>query len=177
MRNSKVRQMTMISLMTALICVSSYISVPIPPVPITAQTLTVMLAGLVLSPLAAGTSVGLFVLLGAIGMPVFSSGRSGLGVIMGPSGGYFIGFVVAAIVVSLLKGDGKDLKRNLIACVVGGFGVVYAIALPWLSNALSLDLQATLVAGLYKFIIGDSIKIVLAAYIGVRLNKALGDKI
>ncbi len=174
MRQSKTREMTMIGMFAALISVMGYISVPIPPVPITGQTLAVMLAGMVLSPAAAGMSVGVFMLLGAIGVPVFSNGRAGIEVILGPSGGYIVGFLVAAIVISLLKGNGRDIKRALLACVIGGFGVVYAIGLPWLAGILSLDMNSALAAGLYPFIIGDALKIVLAAYIGVRINKALG---
>lgn len=173
MKNKKVSNMIKVSLLAALIGVLSYISIPIPPVPITGQTLGVMLAGLLLSPINAVISLLVFILLGIIGLPVFSGGASGLGVLFGPTGGYIFGFVLCAGFISLFKGNGKNLIRNLIVTAIGGIVITYLLGVPWLAHSLDMDMNSALKAGAFPFLIGDLIKVILASIIGVKINKVI----
>ncbi len=173
MKNSKTSRMIKIALFASLVSVLSYVTIPIPPVPFTAQTLGVMLVGLVLAPIDALISIIIFILLGVIGIPVFSGGSSGIGVLFGPTGGYIFGFLASAGFISYFKGNGKDFKRNLIVTFLGGIGIVYLIGVPWLSFSLNMDIIKAMKIGALPFLIGDSIKVILASIIGVKLNKAL----
>ena len=96
------RELTKMALCTALLCVSSYLSFPIPftPIVITAQTLIVTLIGLILSPVSSFFSVLVFTLLGCVGLPVFSGGTAGIARLAGPTGGFSLGFLAAAPLIS-----------------------------------------------------------------------------
>jgi len=175
MRQSNTKKLVIIALFAAIICVSSYISIPLPfsPVPLTLQTFAIMLAGLILLPLEAAASVGVFLLIGIIGVPVFSGGSAGIGVVLGPTGGYLVGFLVGAIVISLLKGEKVSFMRMLIATTVGGVVVVYAIGVPWLANATGMDLGKAFTVGAVPFLIGDAIKVFVAVSAATTLRKQL----
>lgn len=173
MIENKTSRMIKIALMAALVGILSYISVPIPPVPITAQTIAVMLTGLLLPPIDAMLSILIFILLGAIGVPVFSNGSSGLGVIFGPTGGYIFGFLVSAGFISYFKGTGKNIYRNLMVTLIGGIFVIYLIGIPWLAKAYSMDIISAIKAGALPFLIGDFLKVILASFIGRKINKAM----
>lgn len=171
----KTAQMMKIAMMCAVICVLGFVKIDLPfsPVPITGQTLGIMLAGLVLAPVEAAMSVLLFVLLGVLGVPVFSGGTAGLPVLMGPRGGYIVGFVVAAYVIALVKGKDNNLIRHGIASAIGGIIVVYALGVPWLAFVTKMDLSKAIMAGAVPFLIGDVMKVVLATVLGNRINKSL----
>ncbi len=172
-QQSKIRDITYISLFAALISVSSYISLPIPPVPVTAQTLAIMLAGSLLNYKQAAMSVIVFLLLGAFGVPVFSNGSSGISIILGPTGGYLFGFLAAAIVISLLRGKKNNIWQLGAANLIGGILVVYAFGIPWLAFTTGIGIQKALAVGAIKFLIGDIAKVVLATTIGYSLYKRL----
>ncbi|MEA1975858.1 MAG: biotin transporter BioY [Bacillota bacterium] len=173
MKNSKISRMIKIALLAALVSTFSYITIPIPPIPFTAQTLGVMLVGLLLSPIDAIISISIFILLGTIGIPVFSGGSSGIGILFGPTGGYIFGFLLCAAFISYFKGDGKNLKRNLIVTLIGGIGIVYLVGVPWLAHSLNMNIAKAIQVGAIPFLIGDIIKIILASIIGVKVNKSL----
>jgi biotin transport system substrate-specific component len=162
---------TRMSLLAALICVSSYIIVPLPfsPVPVTAQSLAVMLTGSLLSPLQAFVTVLMFIFLGTIGLPVFAGGASGPGVLLGPTGGYLVGFLVGAVIISLLKSNTPGILRYGIANLVGGLIVVYAIGVPWLSQVTGMTLDKAFMVGVFPFLPGDLVKIFLAASMAWKL--------
>ncbi len=170
---SKIRDLVYVALFASLISVSGYISIPIPPVPVTAQTLVIMLAGSVLNVYQAGLSVLVFLFLGAIGAPVFSNGAAGIGVITGATGGYLIGFLAGAIVISLLKGKKNNIWRLAIANFIGGIIVVYTFGVLWLSFAANMSLIQAFTVGALNFIPGDLAKVALAAIIGFKLNDRL----
>ncbi|TVQ20255.1 MAG: biotin transporter BioY [Leptolyngbya sp. DLM2.Bin15] len=141
--------------------------VPVPglPVPITAQTLGVMLAGSILGAKRGGLALLVFVVLVAIGLPVLPGGRGGLGVFLGPSGGFVAAFPVAAAVIGGLMERfcrRPHLPKAIAINIVGGIGVVYAIGVPWLAVAANLSLVQAL-AGSAAFIPGDVVKAVLAS--------------
>ncbi len=148
-------------------------------VPITAQTLGVMLAGAILGPWLGALSVIVFEVLVAIGLPLLSGGRGGVSVFVGPSAGYLIGWIAGAFVIGLILwpragGSGRRRPtwlRAFIACLVGGIGVIYAIGIPIQSLVTHVGLPQTAFMSL-AFIPGDIVKAVLAAAITMVLWRA-----
>lgn len=161
-----VQELTTMALLAALLCVSSYISIPLPfsAVPITAQTLVINMVALLLKPKKAGITVGIWILLGIVGLPVFSGGKGGFGVIAGATGGYIIGYLVAAMIISLLKGHKNKIVRSMISVLIG-IPIIYAVGVPWMKVVMNLDWMAAIVAGLLPFIPGDVIKCVASVFI------------
>jgi biotin transport system substrate-specific component len=142
------------------------IRLPFTPVPITGQTLGVLLVGASLGPVLGTASVGLYLLEGAIGLPFFAEGQSGLSVLGAASatGGYLWGFVLAATLVGWLSRQGWDRSiRSSIGAMFVGEVVIYAVGVPWLIAALDVPLAKGLELGLYPFVIGDTIKLLLVA--------------
>jgi len=162
-------------LFAALIAVSGIISIPLPisPVPITGQSLAIMLAGSILTVRQAGFSVLTFLLLGAVGVPVFAGLSGGIGIIVGPRGGYLIGYLVGAIVIALLKGEKNNLWRLALANSIGGIIVVYLFGVLWLSFVTGMGLEKAILVGALPYIPGDLFKLFLATVIGVAVNKRL----
>ena len=173
--------MVQIALCTALICVSAQLAIPLPiGVPFTLQVLMVMLTALILKPLYSVISLLLYVLLGVVGLPVFSGAKSGIGTILSPTGGFIIGFVLAAFLVSLLKGvlgrklGGKlTVVRYIIVTVIIGIPVMYIPGIALYMAYTGADLLSAVVTLTSVFILLDIAKCVLASIIAVPLNKAL----
>lgn len=163
------RTLVRIALMAAFMGVLGLVPpVPLPiaaGVPITAQTLGVMLAGLILGGRAGAAAVALFLLVVALGAPLLSGGRGGLGVFAMPSAGYLLGYVPAAYVTGVLaraSWPGGDFPRAFLAAVIGGIGVVHLCGIPVLAAIAGLPLmQAAL--GSAAFLPGDLIKALGAA--------------
>jgi len=153
----------------ALVTLFSYLQVPLWPVPITGQTLAVLLVGSTLGATRGAISMVLYGAIGAVGIPVFTpqsdgSLSSGWHVIAGPTGGYIVGFVLSAFLVGLLAERTWDRKvLKAVVTFVAGSVAVFAVGLPWLSVVLHLNLEQTLEAGLYPFLVGGAIKAAIAA--------------
>lgn len=162
------------AMFAALTAVLGLISIPLPfsPVPVSGQSLGIMLAGSILTARQAGLSVLTFVLIGAVGVPVFSGLTGGLGVVIGPRGGYYLGFLVGSIVIALLKGKNNPWRLAL-ANLIGGIGVVYLFGVSWLSFVTGMSLEKALMAGAIPFIPGDLFKVFAATFIGAAINKRL----
>ncbi|MCZ4090063.1 biotin transporter BioY [Sinorhizobium psoraleae] len=166
------RDLVLIALFAAIVVVLGLIP-PITlgfiPVPITAQSMGVMLAGCIIGAKRGALAFLLFVLLVAIGLPVLSGGRGGLAVLAGPSGGFILGWAVAAFVTGLVAErfvhEGQREIRQFVgfflASVVGGIVVLYAIGVPWLS-AVSGTPLLTAATGSPVFIPGDLLKAAIA---------------
>jgi biotin transport system substrate-specific component len=148
----------------ALTGVLAQVVIPLQPVPITGQTLAVIVVGSSLGALRGALSMVLYLLLGVVGLPWFSDASSGWGVVAGPTGGYIVGFIAAAALTGWLAQRTWD-RRVLGAFVSMSAGTLatFAIGLPWLAVSLGLTLEQTLAAGLYPFIIGGVIKALVAA--------------
>ena len=169
--------MVQIALCTALMCIAAQISVPLPiGVPFTLQVLMVILIALILRPLYALIAQSLYTLLGIIGLPVFSGGKSGVGTILSPTGGFIIGFILAAFLVSLLKGSGEGkfgLVRYILAAVLVGISAIYLPGIALFMVYTQADLWKAIVTLTSVFILIDLAKCVIAALAAVPLNKAL----
>lgn len=171
----KLKDMMYSSMFAALISVLAYVVIPLPfsPVPVTGQTLAIMLAGLVLEPAQAFLSVLIFILLGAAGVPVFSGGRAGIGVLAGTSGGYIIGFLVGAVIISLLCKKTNNVWKLGVSAVIGGIIVVYLFGVPWLGYITGMGVKEAVIAGALPFIPGDIFKVVVATILAKRINPHL----
>jgi biotin transport system substrate-specific component len=142
------------------------IRLPFTPVPITGQTLGVLLVGASLGPALGSMSMLLYVAQGALGLPFFAGGAGGLDLLRTTSatGGYLLGFVAAAAVVGALarRGWDRDLRGSISAMFLGEL-VLYLVAIPWLMHALGVDLRRGLAIGLAPFVVGDALKLLVAA--------------
>lgn len=150
----------------ALIAAGSWISVPLPPVPLTLQTLFVLLSGIVMKRYAV-IPVALYVLLGTAGLPVFHNGTAGLGVLLGPTGGFLAGFIPAALIVGLAYEHESPKSRitGLIAAII----LIYAFGVAWLVYSASLSLYQAVLVGVAPFVVGAVVKVIAAYAIGKRV--------
>ncbi len=160
----------------ALTGVAAQIAVPLPftPVPLSLQTLTVLLAGAALGPMRGGVAMLLYLVAGMAGIPWFSEQRSGFDF---PSFGYILGFVLAAIVVGALARRGADRTvAGTIGLMIIGNLMIYALGVAWLANSLGLSVPRALELGAVPFLIGDALKILLAAGLLPGAWRLIGDR-
>lgn len=164
------------SLLAVILSLSAYLSIPLPftQVMLTAQSLVVMIIGLTMSPLVAFSSVGLYLLIGLLGFPVFSGGHAGLSVVLGPSGGYLIGFCLGAWVTALLKRSLKGWLGRFASVLVGGIGVVYAAGVLGLMMVLQVDVAKAMLIGVLPFLLPDLLKAVFATWLTSKYQKNFG---
>ena len=150
----------------ALTAALAQVAIPLWPVPITGQTLAVLLVGSSLGATRGALSMVLYALLGALGAPIFSDASGGMGVLFGATGGYIVGFVLAAAFTGWLaqRRWERGLVRGMLAFIAGS-AVVFLVGLPWLQVSLGLTWPQTLAGGLYPFIIGGVVKAVIAALV------------
>jgi len=144
------------------LCAQVAVVVPFSPVPVTGQTFAVLMAGALLGRRRAALCILAYVTEGAVGLPVFAMGRAGVGVLLGPTGGYLAGFVAGAYIVGLLAERGWDRRvgATVLAMVLGNLAI-YTFGLLWLSCLIGVG--RVLAVGLYPFVFGDALKIILAA--------------
>ncbi len=161
----------------AVTAVGAFIIIPIPPVPITLQTLFTALSGALLGGRLGALSQVIYVLLGIIGLPVFAGGKAGLGVLFGPTGGYLIGFIVGSYVIGKIIEIKKDAGIFLIAmAMIIGFLVLYAIGILQLSVVAKLSFVKALSVGMIPFLIGDALKIAVATFVTLKLRNRIFTK-
>lgn len=168
--------LTKIGICIALLCVSSYISIPIPfsPAPITAQTVIINLIAIILLPKEAFFAVLGYILLGICGLPVFSGGQSGIGKILGPSGGYIIGYLVAAVLMSFILRKMENKIRNyLLITILVGIPVIYACGVVTMSLYVGKGLWTIMSTSVIPFLPGDICKCIVGSYLGYALRKRL----
>jgi biotin transport system substrate-specific component len=149
-----------------LLSLGAWVSIPFFPVPVTLQTLFVLLAGAVMKRYAV-IPVSLYVLLGALGLPVFHTGVSGIGILLGPTGGYLVGFIFAALVVGLAYEHASVTVR--ITGLFTGTVIIYVCGVAWLMYSLAIGIIPAVISGVFPFIPGDVIKIYAAFMIAKRL--------
>ena len=170
----KTKQMVLIALMTAVTCVLGPLSIPLPfsPVPISLTNFAIFLAIFVLGMKNGTISFIIYLLLGAVGVQVFSSFRGGLQVLAGPTGGYLIGFIFLALIMGFAL---DHFDRKLVPTIIGmiiGMAVCYAFGTVWLAKLLSLSFKEGLMMGVIPYLAGDVAKIIIAAIVGPKLYGA-----
>ena len=190
----KTKDIVLIALFTALIVVLSLmppIPLPLVPVPVTLQTFGVMLAGLILGPARAGLALLLYVLIALLGLPVLPGGRAGLAVLAGPTAGFLLGMIPGAFVtgwlsvLSIQNDKSKEVSslydtfrptpvwqiaRYVLAAVIGGIVMVYAIGIPWLVFVTKMDFAKACWA-MAVFVPGDVLKAIVAAVVAQRIRR------
>jgi len=158
------------ALFVALIACGAFISIPIGPVPIVLQNMFVLLAGLILGPVWGLGCIGIYLLIGLAGLPIFAGGTAGMGKLFGPTGGYLLGYLPAVYVTGLIsKGMKKTMAGDIMALIAGSL-IVYAAGVPWLKFAFSMPWSKALAAGMYPFLIGDTLKVLAAAFIAKKIR-------
>ncbi|NOX34403.1 MAG: biotin transporter BioY [Deltaproteobacteria bacterium] len=174
MNNSKQLKMTVYtSLFVAFIAIGAFIAIPIGPVPIVLQNMFVLLAAIILGPLWGLACVGIYLLIGLAGLPVFAGGTSGIGKLFGPTGGYLLGYLPCVFVTAgISKALGKKLSTDIIAMVIGSL-IVYGAGVPWLKVVTSMTFEKAVAVGMYPFLIGDALKIIAAAFIAKTLRPVI----
>ena len=155
------------TLFIAMTTVFSWISIPFFPVPITLQTLAVLLTGTIMKRHAI-IPMGLYLILGAIGLPLFHNGTAGIGVLLGPTGGYLIGFIPAAVMVGLCYERVSDMVK--IAGLTLGTLTIYFFGISWLVLSVPMSPIAAIITGMLPFIPGDIVKAAAAFLITRRVQ-------
>jgi biotin transport system substrate-specific component len=167
-RRQLIFEVSLISGFVVLMILSAYVRIPLffTPVPITMQTFAVYLSMVFLRKKSV-FSQGIYLLLGTVGLPVFSNFGSGIIYLLGPTGGYILGFFIAAIIFSRLLPKEKNFFRNFLFFVsVASF--IYAFGIFWLIFLHQFTLSAALTAGLFPFVAGEFFKIGIASFIALR---------
>jgi len=158
----QLRMTAFASLMAALTAVGAYIAVPIGPVPIVLQNLFVYMTGLLLGKKWGAITISVYLLAGICGLPVFAAGKGGIGHIIGPTGGYLVGFLPAVFIIGILAEKGKSRLFFDLAGMLLGTVVIYALGVFWLKMVTGMDLAKTLAVGMLPFLVGDAVKIAVA---------------
>ncbi len=163
----KLRSMIVTALFAAVIGVMAQITIPLPYVPITGQTLAIGLAATILGARYGTMSVLLYLIIGATGVPVFAEFSGGLGKLVGPTGGYLIGFIPAAFIIGwYMEKTSFSFKNAMIANTIGMF-VTLAFGTAWLKIAADLTWMAAIAGGATPFIVVGLIKAALASWVGI----------
>lgn len=162
--------------MVALLAVSAQVMMPIGPVPFTLQTMVLAMVPAALDPGTAVLSVASYVLLGALGLPVFAGFNGGVGALLGPTGGFLWGFVLgsalAGLVAKALEGRLVAYPRSL-ACAAALVLVSYACGTVQLMALMNLDLMGALAIAVIPFILPDAVKIAVGARLGCTVARAI----
>jgi biotin transport system substrate-specific component len=166
-----IKGMVYASLFGALTAAGAFIVIPLPPVPITAQTFFLNVASVLLGGPLGALSQFIYVMLGVVGIPVFSGGKAGIGVLFGPTGGYLLGFIIAAFVVGKISTakKGAGIFWQIFAMLTGML-IIYSLGIMQLALVAKMSWQKALAIGVLPFIPGDIIKILLAAIISSKLK-------
>ena len=164
--------MLLSALMIAIIVVASQIVIPLPMVPINLGLLAVYLCALALEPRWALISVGLYLVMGAVGLPVFAGFRGGPAALFGPTGGYLLGYVCAAALIAAFKERADSLFGRVLLLVLGMLSC-YIPGTLWLMMLTGRTAAEALPLAVYPFLPGDAVKIIAAAMLAPKLREAL----
>lgn len=176
MDRSRIMRTVVTALFTALVAAGAFIRIPMVPVPMTLQTFFALVAAACLPPTMATVSMLVYLFLGTVGLPIFTSG-GGLAALLGPTGGYLIGLVPAVLAGSLVMKTSSSIgtRGAAILSVVVTNVLVYLVGLPWLSASLGLSFTATIAAGLLPYIAGDVVKSVVTVTVAPSVRARVVD--
>ena len=174
------KEISMISMFTSLTAIGAFISFPLGPVPITLQSLFVILSGIVLGPRLGALSQVVYIMLGLIGIPIFGGFTGGIQSILSPSFGFIIGFIFASFITGLIMESKviKSHKRIWLAAFSGSI-TIYIFGLPYMYYILNgvlgqnLSFIEVFKLGCLLFLPGDSIKFIIASLVGLKLLKSI----
>ncbi|MDD3655878.1 MAG: biotin transporter BioY [Atribacterota bacterium] len=174
MKKITIRQMTLVSLFAALTAAGAFISIPIGIVPISLQNLFTFLSGMVLGSRLGAFSQLIYILLGAVGLPVFSGFRGGLGILVGPTGGFLIGFVISAYVIGKLIEKLKEASiwSYFTVGLLGAF-IIYLTGVIQLLIITRIGIKEAVLVGAIPFLPGDCLKVIIASFLALRLKSVV----
>jgi biotin transport system substrate-specific component len=160
--HDQIRSMVYTALMAAFIAIGAFVAIPVGPVPIVLQNFFVLLTGLLLGPRWGAASVSLYLLAGAIGMPVFAGATGGLGRFFGPTGGYLLSYLPAVALVGAVSTAGRGRWAVDLIGLTAATLLVYAIGVPWLAWVTGMPFGKAVAVGMVPFVLGDVVKIAAA---------------
>lgn len=172
------RDITHIGMFAALTAIGAFITVPVGPVPITLQSFFVLLSGIILGSRKAMFAQISYVMLGLVGLPIFSGFSGGFQQMLTPSFGFLIGFIFAAYCVGKIT-EKDNAAKNLSLAVLTGTVVMYVIGLPYMYYVLNImlaknfSIMQILNMGMLMFIPGDTLKAIIAVFVGKKLKDRL----
>jgi biotin transport system substrate-specific component len=172
---------TLTALFAALTAAGAFISIPLPfsPVPVVLQNFFALLSGLILGPALGSAAVGLYLLAGALGAPVFAGAGGGLVRFLGPTGGFLAGYLLAALIAGLIAGrprpEVQTSRRRIILAALAGLLAVYVPGIIRLKFAIDTPWTAAVAAGFTPFVFGDIIKGAAAVIIAPRFRRIAGE--
>ena len=170
---SKAYSMTSIALMAAVICVVGPFTLPIGPVPITLAPLAILLSVYILGTKKGTIALLIYLLIGAVGVPVFSGFTGGIGKLAGPTGGYLVGYIIFALIAGWFIHRFYDKVVIQFLGMVLALAVLYAFGTAWLAYSAGMTFGAALAVGVLPFIVFDLIKIVIAIALGRAVRSRL----
>ena len=170
LRTTNAYAMAVTALMTAVTCILAPLSIPIGPVPISLTNFAIYLSLYLLDWKKGTVSYILYLLLGLVGLPVFSGFTGGIGKLAGPTGGYIIGFIPMAIIAGIVIDKYTEKWLLCLLAMIVGTIVCYALGTAWLAYEAKMDMMAALWAGVIPFIPGDLVKMALAILIAPKIR-------
>lgn len=169
----KTKTICFVALFSALLCVLAPISIPMVPVAITLGTLGVYIIGALLDWKRGPLVIIIYIVIGGLGLPVFSSYSGGLGKLVGPTGGYIFGYILCVLLQSIITTKYKYIKWVYPLSMIGGTALIYLFGTTYFMVVMDgkYTIAQALLACVIPFLIGDTIKIIIASIIGIRLRK------
>ena len=168
-----VKDMVFTAMFAALIAVCSIISIPIGEVPVTLQTFAICLTAAMLGWKRGTLAVFIYILLGAIGVPVFAGMSGGIGILAGPTGGYIIGFILTSLIVGFAADRWARKALPLAIAMVAGVLACYVTGTIWFMVVTGMGLVESLMLCVVPFLLFDAAKIALAVLLSNRLSKVV----
>ncbi len=173
MKNNRIADMVLVSLFAAVIAVSAQIAIPVGAIPFTLQTMAVLIAAALLGLKRGVTSIAVYILLGVVGLPVFSGFKGGIGALAGPTGGYITAFLLVGLIVGFAVDKFGRKISVMILSMTAGLLLCYAFGTLWFVFSTGTDFLSALMLCVVPYIIIDVLKIVGSALLVNRLDKVL----
>ena len=163
--SNELRMTVLSALFAALIAVGAFIAIPIGPVPIVMQNFFVLLTGLLLGPRWGVIACGVYLLAGALGLPVFAGGTGGIGRFFGPTGGYLLAYLPAVFLTGWISQNKKKaVVWDSLAMILASI-VIYTLGASWLKVSTGMTWSKSLAVGMLPFLLGDALKIIAAVVV------------
>ena len=170
MNKSKAYPIVLVGVFVAIISICAWISIPMVPIPITLQILGVFITASILGAKLGTVSIIIYILLGAVGLPVFSNFTGGFGILLSPTGGFIIGFIFTALTVGIITSFKNSILTNTLAMLLGLL-LCYLFGTLWYCIYANVDFITAVLVCVVPFLIGDAVKIATASILVTKLKK------
>ena len=170
MSKSKAYPIVLVGVFVAIISICAWISIPMVPIPITLQILGIFITASILGAKLGTVSIIIYILLGAVGLPVFSNFTGGFGILLSPTGGFIIGFIFTALTIGVITSLKNSILTNTLAMLLGLL-LCYTFGTVWYCIYANVDFITAVLVCVVPFLIGDSVKICISAILVTKLKK------